>query len=875
MTTALLLHLDGADNSTVITDSSGTGKTVTAYGNAMLDTAPTLLSGSTAWLALDGTNSYVQTATHSDFNQSGNWTVEAWLRAGSPLQEGVVFYFGDLASDTNKVLLYVEADGKLSFYITQGGSWWGPLSSVAGVVVPNGVPKHVALVKSGSVYYIQYDGVRRNYATMFSTSANIGRLAVGAGRNPAGTLKYYYGHIDEVRYDKSSALYTGATYSIPSVRLSSFGVVDLAGAAVAAAAASAYFVGDVPLAGNAAAAAMASGSLTHGVPLAGSAQAAASATGDLSQGFIIPAALAVSYPAGSVVIPARLDVSANGYAMIPSQLAVVEAGHTPNWSARCLIDGVDVSSRLIGRASVSFGEGAARIASVTLQPAAGVIEPLDYVGKPISLDYVLVIGGVDVPRRLFTGRVDTPFFDPSTTLLTLSCVDDLQNRVAVLPRAVIDGLIGGRYTVAVQGEIDDNWDYAEARLTTVAASLDAGADGGLRVTPWELATTWVTFGESDLLYERASLSLPQRSRLVNSIDIAFDYRYPRLRQRNGSLGWSGTQIDMAPCGYKYPTQQDLLGAAGGSGWAVVSAAFWPAPAAIPHSSGGFIHPDAGSIDMAIIRLAQRHSQTVSEIYTLTVNADESVALNGKLPHALRGALASSFDGNAWESAIDVAPLMASGGEQDYSPDATRADADYAIEALLDQARVKILATHRGARVGNAVLCNPDLDTNKRVAISTAMVSASGKVAGGEHILDFTSGSAITEFELAIFGAGGAGIIAPDTLTPPPPPVAAVETQAWVGEIPPLFVNTYGITPYSVLLMGLLINPPASISVDDVPDIGTKSYPNPFYTAGSYPVQGFRVQMPGVNDADRNPLEKPVAASYSIIVPDDAMIFTIP
>ncbi|MCK9386074.1 MAG: FG-GAP repeat protein [Nevskia sp.] len=586
-------------------------------------------------------------------------------------------------------------------------------------------------------------------------------------------------------------------------------------------------------------------------------------------------ALTLVDPSGQASAATALSMVASGQASAATVLALVDAADARNWSARCLIAGVDVSAQLTRQASVTFEEGAARIASLVLLPPSGAIDPLDYVGQPISLDYVLLVGGTPVPRRLFTGRIDTPEYDPASTLLTLTCVDDLQNRVASLDLSVIDGLVGGRYSAAVQGEFDDHWDYAEARLTTVAGSLDAGASGGMRVTPWEIAATWATFGDADLIYERPRLSLPQRSTLINTVDIEFEYRYARLRQRYTTLGWSGTQIDMAPCGYQYPTQQDILGAAGGSGWTVTLGVFYPAPAAIPHSSGGFIYPADGAIDMAILHLTQRHSQTVSERYTLQVTADESVAQNGTLPHPLRGALESSFDGGAWESALDVVPLLTGGGEQDWAPDAPRADADHAIQTLLDQALVKIHASHRGARVGNAILCNPDLDLDKKVAIATTGVTASGKVASGVHVLDFAAGSATTEFEIAIFGAGGAGIITPTTLAPPTPPAESAETQAWPSSIPSLFVNTFGVTPYSDGLMGLLINPPETLYVEDVPGIGAQSIPNPSYTAGSYPVTGFRVQMPGVDDADRNPLDKPTTANYSIVVPTDPLAFTVP
>ena len=591
-----------------------------------------------------------------------------------------------------------------------------------------------------------------------------------------------------------------------------------------------------------------------------------------------PTALTVTNRAGVIVANTTVYVNALGTITASTALAVVPPGEVLSWTARCVLAGVDISAQLTGTASVQADEGAARVATVSIKPPSGVVVPLDYVGKFITLDYVQVIGAAQIARRVFTGWVDAPDYDPNSTILTLTCVDDLQNRVAKLPRSVIDSLVGGRYTEAVQGEILDNWDYAQARLSTVAASLDADAAGGLRLTAWELATSWATYDQTRLIYLQSVITYPQRSTLINKVDIEFEYRYPRLRQRYTTMGWSGTQIDMAPCGWLYPTAQDILGAAGGTDWTPVLGIFYPAPATIPHSSGGYIVPAEGSVDMAIVHLTHRHTQTVSEEYTLTVRAPESIALNGELIHELRAGLASDFSTEAWESALDVLPLMPTGGEQDYAPDAPRSDADYAINTLLDQGRAKILGSHRSARVSNAILLNPDLDLDKRVSIATAGMNASGKVATLTHVMDFSEGSATTEFSIACFGLGGAGLITPSTLTPPVPPAPAVDTQNWSVGIPPLFVNTFGVTPYSENLMGLVINPPETVFVHDVPGPNgpeSTSLPNPSYVAGSYPVQGFRLRMPGVDDANRNPVIKPVTSDYQLILPSDPITFTVP
>ena len=598
-----------------------------------------------------------------------------------------------------------------------------------------------------------------------------------------------------------------------------------------------------------------------------------------------PSALTAIRPTGSASAASKLTMTGSGIASTLTDLAVLDrVGVWPQWSARCLLGGVDVSASLTESATVEAEEGGARIAQITIKPPAGVIEPLTYVGKTVTLDFISVMGGAQVARRLFTGRVDTPVFDVVTGVLSFDCVDDLQNRVSALSRAVISSLCGGRYTPAVQGDILDNWDYAQALMSTVQGALDAGPLGDVRLTPWQISTVRATYGVSSLIYQTGGLTFPQRSTLVNSVVIAFDYRYPRLRHRASYVGWSGTLIDMQRCGYAYPSQSDVESAVGGAGWTLTSGIYFPAPAAIAHSSGGFIRPRDDAIDMAIMLVEQRHSQTVTENYALTVAAPESVAANGLLQHDIRGALQSEFDGSAWESALDVAPLMPGGGDMDYAPDAPRGSADYAISTLIDQARVKILGSHRSARYSNAVLCDPEIDLTQKLAIATPQITASGKVARLVHTLDFQAGSAVTEFEIAIFGVGGAGILPPSSLAVPSPPSSAAAKQNWSGEMPALVTATYGGTPYQPGLMGLLLNPPESISVEDVPIPDpqvpgntlyvTKTFPNPFYVAGSYPVTGFRVKLPGVDDIDRNPIASTVQGAYDLVIPTDVLTITV-
>jgi hypothetical protein len=80
--TQLLLHANGANNSTTFLDSSSTKKTVTAFGNAKISTAQSKFGGSSA--SFDGTNSYLSLPDSSDFNlNTEDFTFDYWMKSSS------------------------------------------------------------------------------------------------------------------------------------------------------------------------------------------------------------------------------------------------------------------------------------------------------------------------------------------------------------------------------------------------------------------------------------------------------------------------------------------------------------------------------------------------------------------------------------------------------------------------------------------------------------------------------------------------------------------------------------------------------------------------------------------------------------------------
>lgn len=111
-TTVLLLHGDGSDASTTISDSSPAGHgNATVAGNAQLDTAQSKFGGSS--ILFDGAGDYLTYADHNDWTFGANdFTVEGWVRFPTNATELIcprssAFVDGDQDSSV-KLLLHMD-----------------------------------------------------------------------------------------------------------------------------------------------------------------------------------------------------------------------------------------------------------------------------------------------------------------------------------------------------------------------------------------------------------------------------------------------------------------------------------------------------------------------------------------------------------------------------------------------------------------------------------------------------------------------------------------------------------------------------------------------------------------------------------------------
>ena len=196
---SLLLHGNGTNGSTTITDNSPTPKTVTAVGNAQISTAQSKFGG--ASIAFDGNGDYLSTPASSVFSYgTGDFTIEMWLyRIGTGQQH---LYEGRNGTTTNTILLYLNPSNTLTYYAN------GSIRISSGGVPAANNWSHVAVCRSATTTKLFLDGtqVGLSYTDTINYASPTSILILGT--NDVGSGSYLNGYIDDLRITKGVARYT-------------------------------------------------------------------------------------------------------------------------------------------------------------------------------------------------------------------------------------------------------------------------------------------------------------------------------------------------------------------------------------------------------------------------------------------------------------------------------------------------------------------------------------------------------------------------------------------------------------------------------------------------------------------------------------------
>jgi hypothetical protein len=196
--TVALLHMNGMDGSTAFTDESG--KTWTAYGNAQMDIEQQKFGA--ASLLLDGNDDYITTPHHSDFDISGDFTFDFWVRFDSAISGSIFLMKGD-ANDGWR--FYMSSATALKFTNRSAGVNTVQMTSSFAPVV--GQWYHLALTRSGNSFRMFADGVQLGgvYSDTDPLKNTTFDLRVGAAAESGHPI---HGWMDEVRFSNGIARWT-------------------------------------------------------------------------------------------------------------------------------------------------------------------------------------------------------------------------------------------------------------------------------------------------------------------------------------------------------------------------------------------------------------------------------------------------------------------------------------------------------------------------------------------------------------------------------------------------------------------------------------------------------------------------------------------
>ena len=207
--TSLLMHFNGTNGSTTMTDNSKNVLTVTATNGAAISTAQSKFGG--ASLSLDGTNDYLTATYNTSLLDwwTANYTLEMWVYAISfPAATGSGGSLGNLIgnmsfnSDTNYWSFGTNSSGNVKFYYYNGS----PQSFTSNLTLSLNVWTHLAMVKSSAGVDIYVNGVKSSTTHTISgtpQSSTGTSFTIGAYTNG-----FYNGYIDELRITNGIARYT-------------------------------------------------------------------------------------------------------------------------------------------------------------------------------------------------------------------------------------------------------------------------------------------------------------------------------------------------------------------------------------------------------------------------------------------------------------------------------------------------------------------------------------------------------------------------------------------------------------------------------------------------------------------------------------------
>lgn len=205
--TLMLLHMNGANNSTTFTESSTYATAVTANGNAKISTTQSKFGGASG--AFDGSGDFLTASASSLFDFSRDiYTFDLWLYPAALPNSGNncrLITFGTNGVASSFIPLSFDSAGTLSAGVPFGGT----VGIFGSTPLTLNTWQHYAVTLNGSNSKMFLDGVQIASGTITQPTALNNSLRIGYDTTVTVNFNYN-GYIDEFRITRGVALYTSA-----------------------------------------------------------------------------------------------------------------------------------------------------------------------------------------------------------------------------------------------------------------------------------------------------------------------------------------------------------------------------------------------------------------------------------------------------------------------------------------------------------------------------------------------------------------------------------------------------------------------------------------------------------------------------------------
>lgn len=556
------------------------------------------------------------------------------------------------------------------------------------------------------------------------------------------------------------------------------------------------------------------------------------------------------------------------------------------WDVIIKIDGTRIpNNTLMDLIKIIRTENATALCTFTAAPGAQTLNFTQFQGKSVTIDLV----ELQDTTRIFTGKVDLPIYDSLAEKITYECsaqrIDLINDTYATTKNSL------GYYSVDVFNEADDVYAEVQQRLSTIPFSLDFDAYNVARLTSWvpRSSPNFILTG-ADLYSEDQppTLRLVRADKVINQVNLDITYRVPVDFHNQLSISWESPIFD-DPCfmlvdQYSRIGRTTIIEAANASGWpinGVIDFDFLPSGqygctlgaepiifnntavlsanvVVLTDSSGNplldvngnaqlstegttFIDYSTQFAEQAGWSASTRWSQTVEEVYSITVKSQQSIDQYELKERDESHGLESPYDTTEWENYV-AHEDSGLGTRYHIVRDDNLPDFNNLTNTVLNKAKTSILNSHRQNRVSFKTPIIPLIDLSDTVEIDTARLDCKGKVVSIVHLLNINTDQARTEVQVALSRSEGSSsddtlsLLVRPTYNPDIPSTSVRLGNRFGSEPQPEDTGAHG----EAIVSGVLTN------------FGI----------------GFTVDMPAIPDLLRDTQQITAAESFSVSIPQD-------